>query len=225
MSIFVKLFQRRLTNSYTNKGVSIFCHILLAALVLPLVIFYKKEESLLFINLHYSAFLDVFMYHITRLPEIAYILFLLALGLFTQKRFFLAVAVAMIICGLTIVLNKYFIFADAQRPFSWLTEHKVSFHHVEGIQHHKNGSFPSGHTMAAFCALALAGFISNNKWLQFFFFVLAAVSGYSRVYVAQHYLIDVYVGSLLGFLIAYIIFSLFERIFKTPYWQQPMIKL
>lgn len=210
---------------YSNKSVSIFCHLLLALLVFPLLIFYKKEESLLFINGHYNSFLDVLMYHITRLPEIAYILFVIALGLFTQKRFFLAVVIAMAICGLTIVLNKYFIFADAPRPFRYLNDNHINFHHVPGIQHHSNGSFPSGHTMSAFCSLALAAFISNNKLMQLFFFMLSLLSGYSRIYVAQHYLTDVYAGALIGFSIALITFLIFERKFTTPYWQQPIIKI
>ena len=210
---------------YSNKTISIFCHSLLALLVLPLLIFYKKEETLLMINGHYSSLLDTLMYHITRLPELAYVLFVLALGLFTQRRFFLAVVIAMSICGLTIILNKYLIFADAPRPLRYLTDHNISFHHVPGIQHHSNGSFPSGHTMSAFCALALAAFISKNKGMQFFFFLLALVSGYSRVYVAQHYLIDVYAGSIIGFTIALITFVIFESKFTTPYWQQPVIKI
>lgn len=214
-----------MAQKYSNKTVSIICHLALALLVLPLLIFYKKDESLLFINGHYSSFLDTFMYHITRLPEIAYILFVIALGLFTQKRFFLAVVIGMAICGLTIVLNKYLIFADAPRPFRYLEDQQIMFHHVAGIQHHKNGSFPSGHTMSAFCSLALAAFISNNKLMQFFFFLLAAVSGYSRVYVAQHYLIDVYAGALIGFIIALVVFSIFERKFISPYWQQPVFKI
>lgn len=210
---------------FLNKKVAFICHLLLAVFVLPLLIFYRKEESLLFINGHNSPQLDVFMYHITRLPEISFVVFVIFLGMFTQRRYFLAIVASLILCVLVIVFSKYFLFSDALRPYSWLNANKVPFHHVDGISMHSNGSFPSGHTMAAFCALALAGFISSNGLVQFLFFVLALLAGYSRVYVAQHYLVDVYAGSLTGFTLAYVVFSLVERKFSTLYWQKPLIKI
>ncbi len=208
-----------------NKNVSLFCHLLMAALVAPLLFFYSKSESLLWVNGHYFPWLDKVMYHITRLPEIAFVLFVILLGVFTQKRYFLAIVCAMLLCLVAILLTKYLFFADAPRPYSWLSKNGVMFHKVEGIKLHSNGSFPSGHTMAAFCSLALAGFISNRGWLQFLFFIMAALSGYSRIYVAQHFLIDVYTGGLVGFTLAIIVFTVIEKKFRTPYWQMPLIKL
>ncbi len=210
---------------FLNKKVAFICHLLLAIFVLPLLVFYKKEESLLFINGQFDPQLDVFMYHITRLPELSFVVFVVFLGIFTQRRYFLAIVTALIVCVLIIVSSKYFLFADHLRPFSWLNKNNVAFHHVPNISLHSNGSFPSGHTMAAFCALALAGFISARGFVQFLFFVLALLAGYSRVYVAQHYLVDVYAGALIGFTIAYIIFSVIERKFSTPYWQKPLLKI
>lgn len=210
---------------FLNKKVAFVCHLLLAIFVLPLLVFYKKEESLLFINGHYNIWLDLFMYHITRLPEISFVVFVVFLGSFTQRRYFLAIVTSLIVCVLVIVFSKYFLFSDQLRPYSWLSKNNVVFHHVPNISLHSNGSFPSGHTMAAFCALALAGFISGSGFVQFLFFILALLAGYSRVYVAQHYLIDVYAGALTGFTIAYIIFSVIERKFSTPYWQKPLLKI
>ena len=198
---------------------------MMAVLVMPLLIFYKKEESLIYINSLNGPVADVIMYHITRLPEITYIIFVVFLGVFTQRRYFLAIVTALIICGLVIVVSKQFLFADALRPFSWLNENNVKFHHVDRVTLHSTGSFPSGHTLAAFCSLALVGFISSVGFVQFLLFLLAALTGYSRVYLAQHYLIDIYVGGLLGFTIAFIFFTLIERKFTTPYWQKPLLKI
>ncbi len=85
-------------------------------------------------------------------------------------------------------------------------------------------SFPSGHTISAFCALALVGFISKKPWVQFLLFLLACLSGYSRVYAAQHYLMDVYAGAIFGFTVALIVYHIFTNNFKTPFWSQPLIK-
>lgn len=163
------------------------------------------------------------MYHVTRLPELAMIVFVVILSLFHERRTFLSAVVAMSICGLSILLFKNVIFPDFDRPFQWLNGQQITFHRVEGIRLHSNGSFPSGHTMAAFCSLGLAGFISKSGWLQFAFFILAVLSAYSRVYTAQHYLMDVYAGAMAGFGIAAGIYLLFSGIFKTPYWNSAII--
>jgi membrane-associated phospholipid phosphatase len=212
-------------NSYfQDKRVAIRCHILLAVVVLPYVLLYDKTISLLYINGHFSPELDVIMYHITRLPEIAYIIFVVILGLFTERRMFLTVIVAMGLSAILIILFKHQLFADFNRPYYWLNGQKIPFHHVSGIRLHTNNSFPSGHTLAAFSALGLVGFISRNGWVQFFLFLLACVSGYSRVYAAQHYLMDVYAGALIGFSIALLCDYIFYRMFKTPHWLNPIIK-
>lgn len=201
-----------------------FCHLLLAVTVLPFVILVPKNESLLFINGHHSAWLDVVMYHITRLPELAFIVFVVILGLFAERRQFLSIVVAMSLCGLSILFFKNILFPGFDRPYHWLSGHHPDFHHVPGIHLHSNGSFPSGHTVAAFCSLALVGFVSGKSWVQFLLFVVACAAAYSRVYAAQHYLVDVYAGALIGYAYAFIVTVLFEKWFKTPVWQKPLLK-
>lgn len=207
-----------------DKRLSVVCHVVLAIIVLPYVLLYPKSTSLLFINSHHTPLLDIIMYHITRLPELAYIVFVIVLGVFAERRMFLAVVLTLAFCGLSIVLFKDLIFPDMHRPFHWLNGTQTAFHHVPGIHLHSNGSFPSGHTIAAFSSLALIGFISKRNWVQFLLFALACVSGYSRVYAAQHYLMDVYAGALYGFCIALVFTLICQNRFKTPYWKQPMIR-
>ena len=180
---------------------------------------------MLFINSHNSPIADVILYHITRLPELAMIVFVVFLGLFHEKRVFLAVVVAMSLCGLSILLFKLFLFSDFNRPFQWLNSNKIPFHAVDGIRLHSNGSFPSGHTMSAFCSLALVAFISNRGIIQIFLFLLACASAFSRVYAAQHYLMDVYAGAIIGFTYAFFFYTVFQNKFTTLYWKKPLIQL
>lgn len=64
-------------------------------------------------------------------------------------------------------------------------------------------SFPSGHTMSAFALYGAISFLflSKNKLASFALFIAIAV-GFSRIYLFQHFLKDVFFGAILGVLIA-----------------------
>jgi len=207
-----------------NKRVSLYAHLLMAIAVMPFLIFYTKYDTLLAINGFNSPAADTLMYHITRLPELAMIVFVVVLSMFFERRIFLATVIAMSVCGLSILLFKHVLFSEYTRPFQWLDANHIRFHAVGGIRLHSNGSFPSGHTMSAFCALALAGFISKRASVQLLLFILACASAYSRVYVAQHFLMDVYAGGLIGYTTAFFFYTFFQNRFTTPYWQRSIIR-
>lgn len=57
-------------------------------------------------------------------------------------------------------------------------------------------SFPSGHTSSSF-AFATAVFANNKKW-GIAAYILAAVIGFSRIYLGVHYCTDVLAGAVLG---------------------------
>lgn len=59
-----------------------------------------------------------------------------------------------------------------------------------------SSSFPSGHAMTAFAtATAVAVLAPRLRWPML---VLAALIGFSRVYLGVHYWLDVFVGTVLG---------------------------
>jgi membrane-associated phospholipid phosphatase len=69
---------------------------------------------------------------------------------------------------------------------------------IDGVTHVGFASFPSGHSTSVFAlATLLAIFDGSKKWN--FLYLLAAVAvGYSRIYLGQHFLGDVLVGSVIG---------------------------
>ncbi len=208
-----------------NNRIVILCHILLAISVLPWIVMVNKNVSLIQINALNHPILDVIMYHLTRLPEIAIIIFVLILSFFHEKRMFLSAVIALAICGITIIVCKHFIFNDFKRPFFWISQQEtVVIHYVKGIKLHSNGSFPSGHTVSAFCSLSLVAFMTHSRLFKIFLFILAVAMGYSRVYVLQHYLMDVYAGALIGFSIAFLTTLLIHKNLLTPNWQNSFSK-
>jgi len=64
-----------------------------------------------------------------------------------------------------------------------------------------NGSFPSGHTIAAFSvATVYSQRYANHKWVKWVAYGLAAVDGFSRVSLQSHYASEVFLGATLGYI-------------------------
>lgn len=62
-------------------------------------------------------------------------------------------------------------------------------------------SFPSGHTMSSFTAATILYYRQKSSGIAFF--AIAALIGFSRIYLFVHYPSDVFGGVLLGFLLAF----------------------
>ena len=66
-----------------------------------------------------------------------------------------------------------------------------------------NGSFPSGHTIAAFSvATVIARRYGSHRWVPYVAYGAAALVGFSRLSLSAHFLSDVFVGGALGYSIS-----------------------
>jgi membrane-associated phospholipid phosphatase len=59
-----------------------------------------------------------------------------------------------------------------------------------------------------FCFLAL---ISRRKAMGALYITLALTAAWSRIYLAQHFFIDVYVGSIIGTCSSLLLYMVFEQ--------------
>lgn len=176
---------------------------------------YPKAESHLLLNSYHTSIQDGFFKYYSMMAEgPIYVLVLLPL-LWKKIKFTIFFALCELSGGGVLQILKHTISTD--RPVS-VFEH---YHHmilplVQGVDMHHGNSFPSGHASTFFvfftcCALYMAYHhkqkdYQNNRWawmlvcmMMLSFFVLAALGAYSRVYLSQHFLSDVCVGSLIGF--------------------------
>ena len=66
-----------------------------------------------------------------------------------------------------------------------------------------SGSFPSGHTIAAFSvATVVARRYGNHRWVPYAAYGMAALVGFSRLSLCSHFLSDVFMGGALGYSIS-----------------------
>jgi membrane-associated phospholipid phosphatase len=103
---------------------------------------------------------------------------------------------------------------------------------VQGVDMHHGNSFPSGHASTFFmfctCLVIIQAYYYSRKDRQHnlknqillntslvLLLVFAAMGAYSRVYLSQHFVSDVCVGSIIGFTTPFLMFYFFRnRILK-----------
>jgi membrane-associated phospholipid phosphatase len=120
-------------------------------------------------------------------------------------------------------MGKKWFFAGMPRPAEFLKE--VSFYEVPGIELHHWGSFPSGHTTTAFMLASFLYLMLPKKLnLHYLVMSLAFFVGLSRVYLMQHFLMDIWAGALLGIFSSLISYMIVLKYFSKKPYQKSMIQ-
>jgi undecaprenyl-diphosphatase len=117
-------------------------------------------------------------------------------------NFTLLASILAIGCVIVYFMKSYF---EKPRPLAVFGNENINIIYE---QLHRD-SFPSGHTEMA-VAISTFMFIQVKKyWYLYIFFGI--FSGFYRIYVGSHFPSDVFVGSLIGIISAYIIIELFNK--------------
>lgn len=88
------------------------------------------------------------------------------------------------------------------RPLVVFQEAGVALPTVAGVDLHSWNSFPSGHTASVFALMVAIAMLLPKKWMKICCIVFAAIVGYSRIYLSQHFLDDVIAGAVIGIIAA-----------------------
>ncbi|MGY3792227.1 phosphatase PAP2 family protein [Aquimarina sp. 433] len=179
-----------------------------------------KEQSLLFINRFNSPLRDGFFKNLTWFGEGFMVVCAALTLLFLRVRWFFVFVTGLFLHVFFIQFNKQILFNDIYRPsvyMSWICQDHL-LHFAEGIRIRREVSFPSGHTTGAAFAASFIALIFNSNRSSITLALLAISVGFSRVYLAQHFLIDVYFGFLFGTLSSIIAFTLIEKIASKYFW-------
>jgi membrane-associated phospholipid phosphatase len=174
-----------------------------------------KGLDILWINGHHTAFLDLFFKTITNLGDGLIFIPIVVFAAFVRFRYAIAALVASLLHGILVSVFKRALFPKLERPRKFIGDDLIHF--VSGVDVHNFNSFPSGHTATAFCAAFFMALISGNKAIGVFTLMLAFMVGYSRIYLAQHFLIDVAAGAVVGTFSTYIVWQVME-LNQLPVW-------
>lgn len=179
---------------------------MVSALAVSILFIFDKKTSHLILTSVHNKFLDSFFSLITHLGDGIIVALTGFIFLMIRVKYGLLILLSYSLSGLLVQLLKNTVFDDFDRPFKYF-EDTSRLHIVEGLNIHEYYSFPSGHATSAFALFFAICLISENKLLKIASFVIASAVAYSRVYLSQHFLIDIWAGSVTG-----IIFALFTWI-------------
>ncbi|MGX5818682.1 phosphatase PAP2 family protein [Chitinophaga lutea] len=169
---------------------------------------YTKDELFLSVNSRHSAIADILVTGFTYLGDgIAFGLLLAVLLVMRRWRLFLSAGITLLLITLVVQGIKHMV--DAPRPIAYFPD-PTMLHAVPWITVHSGLSFPSGHTSTAFGMFAFLAFLWSNKKAGLLLFALGLATAHSRLYLSQHFFVDVYAGSIIGTLCCAIVYSAFE---------------
>lgn len=189
-------------------------YLILLTVVLTLLYAYPKVELHLLLNANHTSIQDTFFKYYSVLAEWPFYVLALFPLLWKKKEWTIFYLLSELSGGAVVQILKHLF--SAPRPLTVFENYPdLVLPMVEGVHMHHSNSFPSGHTSTFFvfftcCALMLAyHYLSaanqrnTRRWVLFnlsvlLLLALAAIGGYSRIYLSQHFLSDVCVGSIIG---------------------------
>lgn len=165
-----------------------------------LMIIFSKEELFLWINSHHNSFFDEFFKLITFLGDGLTTVLIVLLLLFVKYRYAVFATIAFAYSSLIVqILKRIF---HAPRPIKYFEEISP-IRTIEAYSIHQWNSFPSGHTASVFTLAVVLTFIVKDKRYHRLILPLAALTAFSRVYLAQHFMEDIIAGAILGVMLTF----------------------
>jgi membrane-associated phospholipid phosphatase len=187
-------------------------YVILVILAIYILIFYSKADGFILMNPYHSNLLDYFFIPYTYVGD-GFFIIALAVVLFFLKRKYLSLMIvsSYLLSGIFAQILKFFI--SEARPAYFLANTDYPYF-IENVTLHNYHSFPSGHSASAFALAAVLSFSVKNKSYSIIFLLLAGLVGYSRIYLGQHFIDDVFAGSFLGVVSAIICWIFFGKFLK-----------
>jgi membrane-associated phospholipid phosphatase len=195
----------------------------LAAVLLILLSFViKKGTDVLWINGNHSPVSDLFFSMITHLGNGIFFVPLVVGLLFVQFRLSIMTSAIWISHGLVCSIIKKVFFRFLKRPKALIDNDLLHF--VPNIDVPTLFSFPSGHTATAFCLAVLLSLLMKNRGWTIALLTMALFVGYSRIYLLQHFLMDVAAGATIGVGVTYFWWRFFEKS-NLPPWMNNSLRI
>ena len=204
--------------------------VLALILAVTLLVIPKAELHLALCQPH-TAFLDKVVPLFTNLVDwLPYLIVVLLL--FYRAGWSTFLASNLLLTTLIVQPIKHIV--HAPRPITWFADNMpdVTLPLVEGVRMNHWLSFPSGHTATFFALffcvsiILCAENIKGKYILSFLCFLCASFGAYTRIYLSQHFALDIFAGILIAVCSTLILyFFLVKNTKNTQFWDWNVQKL
>lgn len=202
-------FKTYLSDFFKENKFFFIPYLIFLAAGIPLLAIYPKGEILLWINRNHTWFLDDFFFYATQAGNGLYIAGFFVIISIVKFRYGIFILSTYITSGLTAQIIKFI--AHTPRPKAYFGN-GMALNFVEGISVYSHNSFPSGHSASAFALFLVLALITRYKPLGALYFIFALTVAISRVYVVQHFFVDIYFGSIVGVILTILTIRLLQYI-------------
>lgn len=181
-------------------------------LLIP-IIFLKKGTIELSFNLFVDPEFFSFFYFFTLIGDgwflVPCVLFIFVYSKYKNLNYKIEVLNFIIISLIMLMLTSIFkqlFFPEVMRPIKYFSSVLNENWNVNNFDFtfHRFKSFPSGHTTSAsICGFFIMRYF-KNIYLRLIIYIVILFVGLSRVFLFQHFIIDVYVGVILGIICVFL---------------------
>jgi membrane-associated phospholipid phosphatase len=195
-----------------------------AFLLLFLVnVFVVKGDAVIWMNQNYSDLPNYFFKYITYLGDGIIFVPIILIALFIRYEIAITTAITGILLGIIIGVLKRQAFSHLSRPKTFLKDiYELNF--VDGVDVHGHFTFPSGHTATASAVGLLLALYIRKPLATAILASLAILVGISRVYLAQHFWVDITYGFLTGMAVTFLSRWLSNGWLKNKAWAKKSLK-
>jgi membrane-associated phospholipid phosphatase len=178
---------------------------------LVLLLTQGKAASFVDLNPYHRSALDTFFMYVTFMGDGLFTVLVCLIFLLMRRwsracqvisAFLLSALVAQILKSVFSMPRPKQFFSPGQYPYF-----------IDGVTHIGFASFPSGHSTSIFALATLLALFEKNRIGKLAYLLVAVAVGYSRIYLGQHFLGDVLMGSCIGILTAVFVHWLFSEKF------------
>ena len=181
---------------------------------------YTPLDAVLLINGLHHPWLDVLFSGITLMGDGTFVVLAALVLLLYRVYNSIAMLANGVAQGMIVSVFKRVLFPHALRPAAFLAGQSV--HLVPGVALHHANSFPSGHTVTIFGLCVFLALCSSNRFVTVLLLMLSVLVGLSRVYLLQHFVMDVAAGALIGNLVGIAAYYGFAYM-RKPEWMMRWI--
>lgn len=210
---------------YKQNGLFLSLSALLLLLMLVLLLLGSQQSIHLMLNSFHTSFLDTFFKYYTKVGEYG-IYILVVVLLFYKLGDALFVLCSELGIGLLVQILKRIVAAPRPATVFDVAHNPDVLPLVEGVKMNLYNSFPSGHTatfVTLFFVLSILFCRNTHRSsmarysVQIGCFLAAFIGAFSRIYLSQHFLADVFAGACLSLLFVPVLYALFVQLrVKAP---------